>query len=67
MILTDSIAVYNGQIEGNTYSLFKDNKIFNYKLKDGIEFKELKEKYKIKININTYLINDKNNKNDDNF
>lgn len=55
MVITDSIAVNKGNIEGNTYPLFNDNTILNYKLNEGIEYNIKNNKYNIKINLDKYL------------
>lgn len=64
MVITDSIAISKGQIEGNTYPLFKNNLIYNYKLTDGIEVNTSRSEYKVKISLNQYLTNTEDNFND---
>lgn len=61
MILTDSIAVNKGNMEKETYKYFNDNSIYNYKLKDGIEFSLKNNTYKVKINIKNTIKNSSNN------
>ncbi len=61
MILADSIAVNKGNLEGDTYSLFNNNSLLNYNLKNGIEYTQKNNKYKVKLNINSPILS-KNNK-----
>jgi hypothetical protein len=58
MVLTDSIAVSKGQIEGDTYNLFTENKTLKFKFEEGISYEDKKTKYKIKINLDKYIKND---------
>ena len=55
MILTDSVAIKHGATPKSTYELFNNDSIYNYNFENGISFTKLKEKYKVKINLNTYV------------
>ncbi len=61
MVLTDSITMNNGYIEGSTYDLFKKDIVLYYKLKDGIEYKLKNEIYTVKISLNNVLTPPNNN------
>ena len=56
MLVTDSIAITKGQSEGNTYNLFNSNSLYSYTLPDGIEYTNKGDKYKVKINLDNYLL-----------
>ena len=61
MVITDSIAVNKGNIEGDSYKIFNDNSIYNYKLKDGIEFSQkMNNNSLVKINLKKSIIKNEN-------
>ena len=51
MVLADSISVNKGNFEGDTYNTFTDNKVDNYTLEDGIEFKNTNDRQTVKISL----------------
>lgn len=56
MVLADSIGITKGQVEGEIYTLFNNDIVLNYKLKDGIEYKN-KDNYSIvKLNLDNYIL-----------
>ncbi len=56
MIVSDSVAVNKGGFEGDIYPLFSNDEILNYKLEDGISFETKGNNYKIKINLDDYIL-----------
>lgn len=56
IFMTDAVAVYNGQTEGETYELFTSNEILNYNLESGIEIIHEQNKTKIKLNTSVAVI-----------
>ena len=67
MILTDSIAINKGQNEGEIYSMFTNNLIYDYKLDDGIEYKLKDNYYIVKINLDKYVLKQYDSANNNNF
>lgn len=56
MVLADSIAINKGQNEGEIYTLFNNNTVLTYKLKDGIEYKNKNNSSVIKLNLDNYIL-----------
>ena len=65
MAIADSIAVNKGLPMGSTYSIFNDNTVLQYKLNDGIEYKNKKDSYIINISLINPIINNNNNQNNE--
>ena len=55
MVITDAIAINKGRNEESTYIVFNNNKMLDYKLEEGIEYKKIKDTFNVKINLDTYL------------
>ena len=53
MVLSDSISVNKGNFEGDTYDMFTNNIVDDYKLKDGIEFNDKNDRQTVKISLET--------------
>ncbi len=55
MVITDSISIYKGGVQGDVDRLFSSDYLYSYKLKDGIEYIEDKGSYIIRINLDNAL------------
>ncbi len=64
MIMADSVAVYKGLPKESVYPLFNNNEIYKYDFEEGISFETKKDKYLVKINLSSPIINIVNNTSD---
>ena len=55
MILSDSIAVKEGEEPQNVYSYFNEDIVYDYTLKDGIEFTADGLNYNVKISLINHI------------
>ena len=60
MLVTGSISTIHGEEQNSINTLFNKD-IYNYKLKDGIEFIDKTDSYIVKISLDNYLKNRTNN------
>lgn len=56
MVLADSIGVTKGQNEGEIYTLFNNDTVLTYKLKDGIEYKNKDNSSIVKLNLDNHIL-----------